>query len=192
MKKAQMSNENKHKEDMESFIRLLLFSIGFIGYGFYIFFTSPNSLDECSYSQGVLEKKNVYYKTLSLKYEGKTKPLDFDIPCADYNKMLYFKYFNDELFEKMNSILTLDSIEHYIQIWYQSFSEGGRSVGTSITYDYYQIIIDGKIIKSFNKWDNKGTAIAALIIGLTLLILLIMLYIKDRKKMIEEFWEQNQ
>jgi hypothetical protein len=177
----------KKESSYIDFISGLILPFGFILYGIHIFLISPKSLDECSYSQGVLEKKNGYYKTLSLKYEG--KPLDFDIPCADYTELLYFKYFNDELFEKMNSILSSDSTEHYIQIWYQWFTDGGKSVGSSITYDYYQIIIDGKIIKSFNKWDNKKVAIGDLIIGVTLLILLIMLYIKDRKKMKQELAE---
>ena len=189
MKKAQMSNVDKLKEDMQYFVHLILILIGVIGYGFYIFFTSPNSLDECSYSQGVLEEKNGYYKTLSLKYEGKTKPLDFDIPCADYNKTLTFQKFDDELFKKMNSILSSDSTEHYLQIWYHIYNSKNKSVGSTLAYDYYQIIIDGKIIKTFNKWEVKKKEIVALIIGVTLLILLIMLYIKDRKKMKQELSE---
>ena len=188
MKKVQMNNEKKVKDSTQYLIGCLIISIGFIICGFHIFLIGPNRLCDCSYSQGVLKDKNSYYKTLSLK--NADKPQNFDIICADYNKYLYFRNFDDKLFEKMNSVLSSDSTEHYIQIWYQSFgSTGVRTHGMS--YDYYQIIIDGQIIKAFNKWDNKKVAIGAMIIGVILLFFCIKAFVTERKKINQKFSEHN-
>lgn len=177
-------NKNKELFDaIKTTIALCIISFGFIGFGIHIFWISPKNLCDCSYSQGTLEEKNTYYKTISLNLED--KPIASDIPCSEYNSIRYFRSFNDELFEKMNSILSADTTEHYVQIWFQWFKGGGDVRGPGlISCDYYQIIIDGIIIKSFNKWDNKKVAIGALIIGFALLVLTCVGYYKDRKKIL--------
>ncbi len=185
-----MSNEDNLKNSIQYLILLCIIPIGFIGFGLHIFWISPKKICDCSYSQGTLAEKNSYYKTISLNIED--KPISFNIPCSEYSSDNYFRGFNDELFDTMNTILSSDSTEHYIQIWFQCFKEGGKGIGTIFSYDYYQIIIDGIIIKTFNKWDNKKMAIGALIIGVTLLFLFIMLIIKERRKLKQEVFASHQ
>ncbi|MBP5501484.1 MAG: hypothetical protein J6Y24_01710 [Bacteroidales bacterium] len=184
MKGTKISLEAELKNCRNGFLVLWLISLGIVGCGLLMFLKSADTLYDCSYTEGMLEERNNYYKTLTLKWNH--KPFDYNIPCAKYSSNIYFKGFNDELFEKINLFLTSDSTEHFIQIWFQTSNYVGKGVGTAIAFKYYQIIIDGTIIKSFDKWERKKKAIIAMIVGTILFVILIILYIKARNKIKQE------
>lgn len=185
------------RNDLIQFLWCCMIPIIIMLVAFFFLKNIPDSISDCYYSQGELREKNSYYKTISLKRD--LNPTNPDIPCAYYSHSTYFEIGRSDLYDKIDSILKIDTSEHFIQIWYQEhrYMSRGR-IGVQHFKEYFQIIVDGTIVLPFNKWEHQQFNVIMMIFGVLLLGLFIKLYLLKRrnsyfiKKYTEEYFKNKE
>lgn len=159
------------RKDTTYMIGCCLFPLIIIGLGIFFIHRVADSLYDCDYSQGVLESKNSYYKEITLhRYRD---PIDPDIPCKRFTSDDYFK-FNDNLYNKIYSIISVDTTEHFIQIWFKTHKYTSKGqIGVQYYKEYYQIIVDDQIVLPFDKSEHIKKEIPYIIFGVLLFVVII-------------------
>jgi len=174
---------DKKKENSKywkDFFAVCFFPLAIFVIGCLLYSREVNSLSECTYSQGVFESLNSYYKTITLKKE--IPPEKIDIPCSRISSICYFKFGSGSLFDDIKNKLENDSTEHYIQIWFTYSNSSRPIVEGGIGLGYSQVIVDGEIILPFDKWRYRKCPIFMMIFGIVLLFLWIKFGLKNHRK----------
>ena len=146
-----------------------------IGLGIFSIFGVADSLHDCDYSQGVFESQNSNYNGIILHKSHDS--FDPNIPCKRFSSEYYFK-FNDNIYNKIDSIVSVDTAEHFIQIWFQEHKHvSTKGIIGKVQYwdEYYQIIVDGYIVLPFDKLEHINKEMPGMIIGVLLFVVIIII-----------------
>lgn len=162
--------EQKRAENVSYIVRfILVFLITLVGM-IVKFIQSPTSLSEVNYVEGRYLKMNSYYKKITLEVKNEKNGL--------FRKESF--EFSQNTFDKMSNLLNIDTNEHFVQLWFieEKYIE------------YYQVSVDGTLIKTFNLWNHQKTPVILIGITIVILIVLFIFYFKNKRKTVT-FSENN-